>query len=98
MLKNQNIGQVIAALKAGKHARRTGWNGKQMHIYLEDAHTYTQRGGVFEGMQIKEAAYIVLYVHKTETRQPGWNASTPDLLADDWEILDGVETNYPPNK
>lgn len=97
MQNNQNIGQVVIALKQGKHARREGWNGKQMHIYLEDSHCYSVGDGVFKGAQVKEAAYFVLYNHQTGIRQPGWNASTPDLLATDWQILDPEETEYPQN-
>lgn len=85
-----NIGQVIEALKNGKHARRAGWNGKQMHIYMEDGTT------LFPGnaMQRKEEPYLVLFT-AAQTHQPGWNASTPDLLSDDWEILEPHETDYP---
>lgn len=33
MLCNQNFGQAIAALKEGKRASRTGWNGKGMFVF-----------------------------------------------------------------
>lgn len=81
-----NIGQALEGLKKGKHARRAGWNGKQMHIYLEDQRMvgYTQR---------THEPYLVLFT-SGGTHQPGWNASTPDLLAEDWEILDPSETEY----
>lgn len=94
MLKNQNIGEVVTALKAGKHARRAGWNGKQMHVYLEEDSAHPIGDGVFKGETRREAAYLVLYVHGTQTHQPGWNASTPDLLSTDWEVLEPSETEY----
>ena len=84
-----NIGEVVDGLKRGKHARRAGWNGKQMHIYLEEARNLG--GG---GMRRTQEPYIVLY-NSAGNHQPGWNASTPDLLADDWEVLEPHETDYP---
>ena len=33
MIKNQNFGQAIQALKEGKRAAREGWNGKGMFIF-----------------------------------------------------------------
>jgi len=85
-----NIGEVVTALKNGKHARRAGWNGKQMHIYLEDAHSMAQG----TAMARKYDPHLVLFT-AGRTHQPGWNASTPDLLSDDWEVLDPHETDYP---
>jgi hypothetical protein len=34
MLKNQNFGQAIEALKKGKRVAREGWNGKGMFLFL----------------------------------------------------------------
>lgn len=84
-----NIGQVIDALKQGKHARRAGWNGKRMHIYMEEKRNLG--GG---GMIRTQEPYLVLF-NAAQTHQPGWNASTPDLLSDDWEVLEPSETDYP---
>lgn len=77
-----NIGQAIEALKAGKLVQRSGWNGKGMHIYLEEAERLA--GGT--GAQRDYEPYLVLYTAQ-KTHQPGWNASTPDLLANDWQIV-----------
>ena len=74
-----NIGQAIEALKGGKKARRAGWNGKGMHIHLENQ-------GVPAPTRIQTDPYIVLFTAQGHN-QPGWNASTPDLLATDWEIV-----------
>lgn len=85
-----NIGQVVEALKKGKHARRAGWNGKRMHIYLEEGSTVLPGSA----MQRKVEPYLVLFT-AAGTHQPGWNSSTPDLLSDDWEVLEPHETDYP---
>jgi hypothetical protein len=82
-----DIGQAIAWLREGKSIQRHGWNGKGMHVYMEDAHTeaYPQPKGNGERYQV--AAYLVLF-NAQGVRQPGWNASTPDLLAQDWEVAE----------
>lgn len=83
-----NIGQVVEALKKGEWVRRAGWNGKKMHIYLEDEleSTIGSRSERLDRFKRKVHPYLVLFT-AAGTHQPGWNASTPDLLADDWEIV-----------
>ena len=68
-----NFGLAILALKAGRCIQRAGWNGKGMHVYLLEMSGYEP--------------CMVLYT-AAGTHQPGWNASTPDVLADDWQVLD----------
>ncbi|TNC14945.1 DUF2829 domain-containing protein [Methylobacterium terricola] len=87
-----NIGEAVAALKAGDWVRRAGWNGKRMHIYMEDAedvgmprhNTKTDKVTMSPGR--RHEPYLVLFT-AAGTHQPGWNASTPDLLAEDWEVV-----------
>ena len=80
-----DIGQAIGWLKESKSVRRAGWNGKNMHVYMEDAHTETYPRPKNDGERYQVAAYLVLF-NAQGVRQPGWNASTSDLLAQDWEI------------
>lgn len=86
-----DIGQAVAALEAGHCVRRAGWNGKGMHVYMEYAHTFklpnVKEAGVFRGTSRQYAAHLVLFTAQG-VHQPGWNASTPDLLAKDWEKCD----------
>jgi hypothetical protein len=81
-----NIGEAVQAMLKGDCVRRAGWNGKGMHIYIEDGHTETIPGGVFKGEKREYAPHMVLF-NAQGVHQPGWNASTPDLLATDWEIV-----------
>ena len=83
-----SIGNAVEALKAGKMIRRAGWNGKGMHVYLEDMWSFPIRDGLYAGQERKYAPVMVLYIGAADTHQPGWNASTPDLLADDWETVE----------
>lgn len=85
-----DIGEVVAALKDGKWVRRAGWNGKNMHLYLEDQLSHTVPGGVFKGQRREYAPVVVLHNAKG-IHQPGWVCSQEDLLATDWEFADDVK-------
>ena len=79
-----NFGQAIEALKAGKSVRRKGWNGKGMHIYLED---WVEGTLTFGADERHYKPVIVMYTAQGE-HQPGWLASQADMLADDWELVE----------
>ena len=75
-----NFGQAIEALKEGKRVARKGWNGRNMHIYLEE-HLSVSLGR--NGTHQYEPM-IVMFTAQ-EKHQPGWLASQADMLADDWQ-------------
>lgn len=79
-----NFGEAIELLKKGKLVARKGWNGKNMHIYLEDSYVYKIPAGAFEGLSRKYDPAIIMYTAQG-THQPGWLASQADMLAEDWE-------------
>ncbi len=81
------FGEAIAALKSGRMVRRLGWNGKGMHLYLEDGFSMPVRGGVHAGAVRVYEPVICMYTAQGK-HQPGWLASQPDMLAEDWESLD----------
>lgn len=81
-----NFGQAIEALKAGKRVSRQGWNGKSMHIYLEDRFSFPVQGGVYAGTSRTYDPVICMYTAQG-THQPGWLASQADMLADDWDVV-----------
>jgi hypothetical protein len=76
-----NFGQAIQAMRDGECVRRAGWNGKGMHIYLEDWMEGTLRFG--PGDRKYEPVIVMFTAQKTH--QPGWLASQADMLAEDWE-------------
>ena len=80
------FGKAIEHLKTGNMVSRSGWNGKNMHIYLEDASDFKFGAGVFKGQTRHYEPYLVL-VNAQGNHQSGWNASTPDVLADDWGLV-----------
>jgi hypothetical protein len=76
------IGEVVDHLKRSKSARRAGWNGKGMSIYLESTDFVTEG---FEDQDLYEP--VIVLVTPRGTRQRGWVCSQEDLLANDWELL-----------
>lgn len=81
-----NFGQAIEALKQEQWVRRVGWNGKNMHLYLEDHLSFKIRAGTGKGTIRRYAPCICLYTAQG-VHQPGWLASQADMLAEDWEIV-----------
>mgnify|MGYP001591717919 FL=1 len=81
-----NFGQSIEAMKANKCVARSGWNGKNMHIYLEDMWSFPIRDGIYKGQNRKYDPVICMFTAQG-THQPGWLASQADILAEDWEIV-----------
>lgn len=81
-----DFGDAIRSMKEGKSVRRAGWNGKNMHVYLEDMWREKIRGGVFKGETRTYAPVFVMFTAQG-THQAGWLASQPDMLANDWEVV-----------
>ncbi len=87
-----NFGQALEVLKAGQKVARTGWNGKAMWLCLMPATTIPEalvngRTRVFWPTgDLPVGAYIVMRTAQG-TWQPGWLASQPDMLSDDWELV-----------
>ena len=81
-----NIGEAVIAIKNGDAVRRSNWNGKGMHVYLEDQLSYTIPGGIFKGTR-REYAPVVVLCNAKGIHQPGWVCSQEDLLATDWEVV-----------
>lgn len=69
-----SFGLAVEYLKSGLKVSRSGWNGKGMYLYLEDVPAYDP--------------YIVMHT-AGGTKQPGWLASQADILAEDWQLLNG---------
>ena len=82
-----NFGEAIEAMKEDKCVSRSGWNGKNMHIYLEGHFTHVLKGGHFKGAKRAYEPVIIMYTAQGQ-HQPGWLASQADMLADDWEVVE----------
>lgn len=80
-----NFGQALEALKLGSHVCREGWNGKNMHIYLEKDSSYTIPVGALKGERVDYEPVICMFTAQGK-HQLGWLASQADMLAEDWMI------------
>ena len=82
-----NFGEAIEALKQGKAVQRTGWNGKNMYIYLEeDTDVILGRG--YSGSRKRHYEPVIVLFTAQGTHQPGWVSSQPDILAEDWQVVE----------
>nr|WP_290224349.1 DUF2829 domain-containing protein [Trichocoleus desertorum] len=81
------IGEVVAHLKQGGGARRAGWNGKGMYVYL-NSQTVLRDETTIES--------VVVLKTPRGTHQPGWVCSQEDLLTEDWELVNLTATKPEP--
>lgn len=85
-----NFSEALQEIKNGSLVKRSGWNGKNMFLFLVNGSTFTVnreplQSILGEGTQVKYHAHIDM---KTATGEVvPWLASQSDLLADDWEVL-----------
>lgn len=73
MEHSKNFGAAIEHLKSGGKIQRAGWHGKGMSVKIL----------ALEGMRACMALEL-----PDGSIQPGWNASTADVLAEDWALID----------
>ncbi len=86
-----NFSQALEAIKSGKRVARSGWNGKNMFVFLVPGSRFQVNRppllGIYpEGTEIDYHAHVDM---RTATGQiVPWLVSQTDLLADDWGIVD----------
>jgi len=93
---NLSFGGAIEYLKLGYKVARSGWNGKGMWLVLQgetpDIKPYAGScyAKALSGTQevVTIDAHIDMFT-TGKTMQPGWLASQADILANDWEVLNG---------
>ena len=69
------FGDALELLKQGRRVMRRGWNGKNMYVWLNT-------GMYVNGNWTKP---FIEMVNAQGDAQPGWLASQPDMLEEDWE-------------
>ena len=82
-----NFGKAINLLKEGKKLRRKGWNGKNQYIELATNISYKNVDGEIININHKTIGNKAIAFIGTSGVQIGWLASQPDMLSDDWEII-----------
>lgn len=91
-----NFGDAIKALKEGKKVARTGWNGKNMYLWLKPATTIKSEW--CKDPMLKEivdanggeAEALGTICMKTADNKilTGWLASQTDMLSEDWVVVE----------
>ena len=81
---------ALTLLKANHRVARSGWNGKDMFLFLVPGSTFTVNRppllGIYpEGTEVKYHAHIDMKT--VDGTIVPWLASQTDLLAEDWEVL-----------
>lgn len=93
---NMNFGLALEALKKGFKVARSGWNGKDMFLWLQEGSQVTEeeaRNTILQDCFVDRGGKITLLPHidmKTVGGEAliGWLASQTDMLSDDWFIVD----------
>ncbi len=86
-----NFGQALEMLKTGAKVARTGWNGKEMFVFLVPGSTFTVSRapllGIYpEGTTINYQSHIDMKT--ADNSVVPWIASQSDVLAEDWVYID----------
>jgi len=82
-----NFSEALLSVRQGKKLARSGWNGKEMFIFLVDGSTFEVNRppllGIFPaGTEVKYRPHIDMRTADGEIVP--WIASQSDLLCDDW--------------
>lgn len=94
-----DFGWAIQALKKGLRVTRPGWNGKGMYLFLGKVASFSLEAESLEQMQaalassenfVQDQIQRCIFMRDAQGNiQPGWVASQPDMLAEDWMVFDG---------
>lgn len=84
-----SFGLAIEAVKKGKKIARRGWNGKNQYVELAERISYENAQHEVINAQHEAIGNKALAFIGTSGVQLGWLASQADMLADDWQIVEG---------
>jgi hypothetical protein len=72
-----DIGQAVKRLLSGDRVVRSGWNGKDMYVELQEPDDHSKMTLPYVYMKTAQGDLVP------------WLCSQTDLLATDWETYDG---------
>lgn len=92
------FGLAIEAMRKGKKVARSGWNGKGMWITLSCSDSkmvkaediwapHNREFAIANGGEVQVDPYFTMKTAQG-TIQSGWLASQPDMLSEDWMIVE----------
>ena len=82
------FGDALDAVKSGKKASRSGWNGNGQYIALATCVSYKNTLGDIVNVDHSALGTSAIVLVGPFGVQLGWMSSQADMLADDWEIRD----------
>lgn len=93
---NLDFSQALSFCKVGKKIARKGWNGKKMWVCLQPGYpdgisinkNTSLATGIPEGTAGKFRPYLLMFTAQGDFVP--WVASQSDLLAEDWELVEGI--------
>lgn len=89
-LVNVSFSEALENIKLGRNARRAGWNGKGMFIFLVPGSTFKVNRPPLNEIY-EEGTEVTYHAHIDMKTADGtivpWLASQTDLLANDWEVI-----------
>ena len=93
--KLMDFGDAVRSLKAGKLVARSGWNGKNMFLFLVKGSTFTVNREPLlsilgEGTEVQYHAHVDMKTAQG-TVVP-WLCSQTDLLAEDWVVVENADS------
>jgi hypothetical protein len=92
-MEEKTFSWALNLIRQGKKVCRSGWNGKNMFIFLVPGSTFKVNRppllGIYpEGTEVNYHAHIDMKT--ADGMVVPWLASQTDILADDWEEVDYV--------
>ena len=92
---NVNFGTAIEDLKNGKFVQRSGWNGKDMYLWLLPAamvkaewckEPHLKKLALDNDGEVEALGSIRMKTAESKILT-GWLASQTDILSEDWQII-----------
>lgn len=85
-----DFSDALKAIKAGKRVARSGWNGKNMFVFLVPGSNFkVNREPLLsilgEGTEVTYRPHIDM--RAADGTIVPWLASQTDIMADDWEVV-----------
>ncbi len=81
---------ALVSVKNGSKIQRQGWNGKGMFVYFVPENSYpaiTEIAKQTFGDMVPYGAYLAMKT--AQGNVVPWLASQTDILAEDWQIIEG---------
>lgn len=90
MTPNMEFQEALALIKKGHRLSRSGWNGKDMFVFLVEGSTFAVNRAPLnkfyeEGTEITYRGHLDLKA--VDGTIGPWVPSSSDLLADDWYVV-----------